>query len=103
MKDETILKKVIEKAVENGWPKMLGNVVKRKIELGGATKPNYYYFIFDHEFAKAFFGKAEIELLTGEYGKDNVPQKAFIPLWKHHIQQLALAKDRLAYLKKFLK
>jgi len=97
MKDETILKKVIEKAVENGWPKMLGNVVKRKIELGGATKPNYYYFIFDPEFLKAFFGEED------NYERDEKRKGIFVNKnWQYHLQLLALAKDRLAYLEKFL-
>lgn len=114
MKQEQILKKVIEKAVENGWdfdnwliekwsfPKdfrTAGTIPEVNVNdmIDGAiriiSKSYYVNIIFSHDFAKAFWGEEEARVFGKPVGKK---------VWEIEIQQLALAKDRLAYLSKFL-
>jgi len=67
--------------------------------------------IFDHDFAKTFFGKEtviEYKIDTQTWNEEeqrlkdgSVTQTS--PAWKHHIKQLALSENRLGYLEKFIK
>ena len=57
-----ILKKVIEKAVENGW-RWLSCNKKQTLEIwnnynckGAISRGDYYFVIFSLSFAKAFWG-----------------------------------------------
>lgn len=64
---EEILKKSIEKAVKNGYPKIpskffTGKSLLEWIKSDWSNEPfilgkNYYGFVFSHEFAKAFWGE----------------------------------------------
>lgn len=109
MLNKQILKKAIEKAVKNGWhekeardatPSLIASAIlgayNRKIN----TLNWYYPIIFDHDFAKAFWGE---ELARWSGNVFNINWTRQMPEWEHHLQRLALAKDRLKYLEKFLK
>ena len=125
MKKETILKKAISKAVKNGWnwKGIQGrNWEIRKAEDRGVMlfwKDGFtrYHFpigsiIFNHSFAKCFFGEDEIFFRNramvfvkdcgGASYTPRVNEQQPYPAWQYHLQQLALAKDRLKYLEKFL-
>lgn len=94
MRKELILKKVIQKAEKNGWSrnKHSNKLLARGIPYG---KIGFESVIFDHSFAKAFFGYTDETTYGKPYGEKE--------LWEYHLQQLALAKDRLKYLSKFVK
>lgn len=76
----------------------------------------YEVFIFDHAFAKAFFGQHMVDILKykpleaknsaiGEalpIHSEAIHQKESRIAWEYHLQQLAIAENRLAYLEKFL-
>jgi len=97
MKNEIILKKVIEKAVKNGWTmwNMVGVkstiVNEKRCSWSGAKEFGIGFFgggvftlndiIFSHKFAKAFWGEEE---------------------WGYQLQQMVLEKEPLKYLEKFL-
>jgi len=91
MTNEEILKKVIEKAVKNGFDyedsafDVLIEKKELKRELSGYMDEKHYYMvIFSHNFAKAFFGSCK--------GIS----------WVFAIQQMVLEEQPLQYLKRFL-
>jgi len=112
MKNEKqILKKLIEKAVKNGW-KHLGFQIAldKNTKLGWkevdwhrfSINNEYYSIIFDPSFCKAIFGK------DWGFCEGCKPIETFKELfsckkpWQYHIQQLAISKDRIKYLSRFL-
>lgn len=96
---EDVLKKAIEKAVENGY-RPAGHEVKSVqydgglfvfLKEGGYAGLNPTEVIFSHEFAKAFFGETPAHQVNGK--------KSY---WQFHLQQLVLEQDPLEYLEKYL-
>jgi hypothetical protein len=104
MSNKEIIRKAIKKAVKNGWnptteiPKHdwpVGDMPDtEEARMWGTMTTLYETLIFSHDFAKAFW---ENKLNEWAYGNGYS-----IPNWQYHLQQLALAEDRLAYLAKFL-
>ena len=131
MTDELILKKVIEKAIKNGW----GNAWEMEFfKHWSFDGDNPYYFvshhpglqnlryesiIFKHEFCKAFFGR---ELLCYDCGDKVKPPMTVMEgrvqigtgqcvcsrqfenneeAWQYHIQMLALSENRIGYLAEY--
>ncbi len=102
MKREEILKKCIERVNKRGGLKITHSVIWQGTE---------EILLFDHSFCKAFWGedckgfvnKAN-QLICHKYCriKDKENAHCYQPLWQYHIQQLALAEDRLKYMEKFL-
>ena len=142
-----VLEPVLDKAIKNGWydefpdVKSKGSNSTEKAEsyvisglrltiafTGGYGRvlPFMDMIIFDHSFAKAFWGGEEIEgplykifdppvvgepvTFVGTYvlrwGKENEPTVAFtpaeLPAWQYHLQQMVLEENPIEYLKKFL-
>jgi hypothetical protein len=101
MNKEEILKKAIEKAVKNGWEFKNYTCLHRDtkdLAIALFAKDNNTSVLFDHNFAKAFWGES-----TGLcHYNDVLYDCKGLPHWMHHIQQLALAEDRLEYISKFL-
>jgi hypothetical protein len=76
---------------------------------------DYRGIIFSHDFAKAFWGEEEIEIVLNDFG-DDVHYKYLycdddivyislkIPAWEYHIQQMVVLSDneKMKYLEKFL-
>lgn len=102
MKNEQILKKVIEKALNNGWN-------KKNITFN--PKSGCCDMIFSHKFAKAFWGKQRVSFQfdskkreyyykywTEKFGKDH----GLKPAWKYFLQQMVLEEDPIKYLERFL-
>ena len=101
MTNENILKKAIEKAEKNGY----------KIPFP-ITKAMAYYLIYDHSFAKAFWGE-KINTIKGkdlanylqfDYTHDeNCRDNQFMfKTWQGRLIIMALQKEPLKYLEKFL-
>ena len=83
----------------------------------GASKDIFYTdslweIIFDHEFAKKFFGE---QMLNGHCGKNSQDYEDkdccyyasqsmewFIPSWQYHLQKMVISTDPISYLEKFL-
>lgn len=125
MRDEIILQKAIEKAEKNGWEEsrqlknfidlyddFFGAALKHKfIELEDGSNVNIEAIIFDHDFAKAFWGKDELCGNCGGFAYINDDGwycggdcEAFVrqQAWQYHLQQLVLEEEPLQYLAKFL-
>lgn len=97
MNNETILKKAIEKAESNDFqnPNVLATYSGQ-----GIMYKNYYSVIFSHDFAKAFWGKKETDLV-GEGGA-TILYYGTQPAWQYHLQQMVLEEDPIAYLEQYL-
>lgn len=96
-----LMEKVIDKACENGWGRPYWVELRRykllkqahftdlnirvnghdEVTTGDFVKLIYHAFIFDHNFAKAFFGK----------------------LWVFHLIKMVLQKDPFRSLETYLK
>ena len=124
MTNEQLLKKIIEKAESNGFNftqiwSGLADDYSYEIYTGdeyiifdtGRQKwtMNFSTLFFNHNFAKAFFGKQRVSLQfkKGGYyykywsekvGKDH----GLKPAWEFFLQELVLEKNHLKYLKQFL-
>lgn len=111
MTNEQILKKAIEKAIENGW-----NIIGKKFEIDNEngfvvnwwvdkeqTQPRQTWIetiIFSHDFAKAFWGEKDYRTETvGELDARRNHNKL---CWEYHLQKMVLTKEPLRYLEKFL-
>ena len=90
---EQKLKKIIERATKNGYG---GWSLEAMSYINNAEVS---YMMFDHEFAKAFFGEGSLK---------NIKPAEIVPFnklgWQYHIQQLALKKEseRINYLYSFI-
>lgn len=110
MTNEQILKKAIKKAELNGFDYCIrGNSIFEIANrwhydefTGCLSKPgfNAYHIneiIFNHDFAKAFWGELEIPIIN-KYN-DREDEIA----WKFQLQQMVLAEDPIKYLEKYVK
>lgn len=111
-----IFKKVIEKAVKNGYKYPLESWYESTISIeengiidnGGWYEFNEQYhlngIIFSHDFAKAFWGIESHSYYKG--GFDCMICMAVEAqtdyCWEHHLQQMVLETEPLKYLEKFL-
>lgn len=82
MKNEEILEKAIGKAI--------GACFKTINPKPKDCKWEYYSIIFNHDFAKAFWGEDDFDSINRK--KD----------WKHHLQLMVLEEDPIKYLERFL-
>jgi len=114
MKDEQILKKVIDKAEKNGF-EMLKH--KHFCEIGTCEITGsitslgaYESIIFDHNFAKAFWGEKNVG--CGHSGCGGGGTKCCGKLssqtreqlsWQYHLQQMVLEENPIKYLERFIK
>lgn len=98
MTEKEILKKVYQKAVKNGWGGSYYSFLFSALK--GLGHKEYYTWIFDHDFAKAFWG--------WRFGKESfIDDKGNtlwrkIPRWRHHLQQMVLEENPIKYLERFL-
>ena len=95
MTNEQILKKVIEKAVDNGfkYAPYLSSDGVHAIIFEIPEIDIYRHLIFSHDFAKAFWGKEPILM-------DLMCKSCYC--WQYHLQRMVLEKEPLKYLKEFL-
>lgn len=121
MTNEKILEKVLEKARDNGYKDEF-NILQRldnsqslyQIHDGWILNDecqtefalDIKTIIFDHDFAKAFWGE-ETEAYWEEWrdGKTGMSEGnyGYQTNWQHHLQQMVLWKNPLHYLATFLK
>ncbi len=98
MKNEDILRKAIDKAINNGWEDGK-EMILDDIELHSEYYTSYEVYstwIFSHDFAKAFWGKEKV------YKYDSLGWIKFVEIWQQHLQQMVLEEEPLKYLERFL-
>jgi len=126
MDNEQILERTIRKAIGRGWLNLpikkiegvlvfFGASIKHNIDIKIVWKEkvknadsewfvfnNIESVIFDHSFAKAFWG--DIEIIEHSYClKDSVGGSGYpLSSWQYHLQIMVLEKDPIKYLEKFL-
>ena len=90
MTNEQILKKAIEKAVENGYKNHLGlvEIVSDGVWINRDAYTYLETIIFSHDFAEAFWPD----------GKDI----RYCDTWRPRLQEMVLEKDPIKYLEKFV-
>lgn len=123
---KAILKKVIKRAIDNGYKdrELSVNIYTGLLEWilcllegrrNGLINANKYYaFIFSHDFAKAFFGgvdghtypeDAEMGDKCLNCGDWNMPSEKPLETkycWQMHLRNMVLCEEPLKYLEKFL-
>ena len=115
MKKEEILKRAIEKAVENGWEELelWGEIVDVDCEITESLRKRIWItyedgdgemvmlrdLIFSHSFAKAFFSE---KCSMGCACHSDCEHEIAIPAWQYHLQQMVLSPDPIMYLSKFI-
>lgn len=92
MTDEEILRKAIEKAVKNGYVTILPGFPYKNYPCFPNKENEHFSIIFEHEFAKAFWGEK-----TAAWRALEAPLA-----WQYHLQQMVLEEEPLKYLEKFL-
>lgn len=80
-------------AVEKGW--------------GEGKSSACYQYVFNHGFAKAFFGEHMICHDCGHvagscYYVGDLPNRIELPAWKHHLELMVTLEEPLKYLEGFL-
>lgn len=107
MENDEILLNAIKIAVKNGWNPLLHKFDEVSINDGYA---GFYYsngngkvlstndIIFDHRFAKAFWGEADF--ITGD--TDNYGEMIHMPRWKFNLSKIVIEDNPFKYLEKFI-
>lgn len=108
MTNKEILKKTIEKAMENDkdfenqdcmYGFLFEDFIKTLLD-----RKFYYRLIFSHHFAKAFWGEKNVCSNTGlEECFCQEPNIKWVTSWKHRLSKIVLEKEPLKYLEQFLK
>ncbi len=85
MTNAEILARAIEKAIKNGWNTPV-TITAHRIE----------FIIFDHSFAKCFWGSCDCSWCKEGKNKEHVEY------WQWQLQKMVLEEDPISYLAKFL-
>ncbi len=106
MTDETILTEVLFKARANGYWRDRSAIFSFIYNWKNACEP-IEPLIFSHDFAKAFWGefKGDGKMFADGEAPDGFTDSGFPKCkrdWRFHIQKMALEKEPLEYLEKFL-
>jgi len=116
MENETIttIIRVIDLALANAWDPVIDksagkilrythgetqderDALRELVQFKFMKNPKEY--IFNHDFAKAFFGDEEVDV---EYSQIEM-MTTQMPLWKARLQEMVLEEDPIEYLEKFL-
>ncbi len=105
MTNQEILKKAIEKAQKNGFKgawENYGIVCEEHTE--ESDECCVYSTIFNHNFARAFFGIGRINYPVDHNEKYDERCTVCNPPkdWRYHLQQMVLEEEPFKYLEKFL-
>ncbi len=121
MIDQEILHKALNIAVKNGYKhpvvaiddKNAGENIRERLSVR-LTEPNYHYthkhqdpvyywFIFSHDFAKAFWGEKKVIEDDSSFNQwHGVTSLGGYSDWQVHLQRMVLEKEPLKYLEQFL-
>jgi hypothetical protein len=109
---KAILGRAIKKAISNGWQPYEGidssmlawdisrtRVIFRYKDIAPLGEHSWYGMMFSHEFAKALWGEEREWNVAGREEEDGSGYSGYvIPYWQGMLQQMVVAKDRIAYL-----
>lgn len=114
MSDQEILHKAVSKAEDNNYKFPRENCMFYPLINSDFEYPYFYYteewtgtwslhineIIFDHGFAKAFWGTHTND--AGWTKESNYTKLERIEEWQYHLQQMVLEEEPLKYLERFL-
>ena len=110
MTDREILSNAIDKAIANGFEFRFydKDFILDNLEDDNLPIESCYIIIFSHSFAKAFWGKSprwyyrwdEIDHQDNPTMNDGA--NGTQSNWRHHLQQIVLCENPIAYLGKYL-
>ena len=107
MENKEILKKAIQKAEQKGFEMRKWKNENEKKEWWKEWEDkaimfdSYFVIIFNHDFAKAFWGKGKgASVLLQDIGHQILESDGF--QWQFHLQQLVLEENPLKYIEKYL-
>jgi len=108
MTEKEILKKAIEKAVRNGWDANKWSVrafidENNVFRCSDLEKEDAFNIIFDHSFAKAFWGEGKLTTFKecktcGNLQVDEMGSYG----WEDHLKEMVTYENPIQYLAKFL-
>lgn len=100
--DGELYRRAVTIAVNNGFNFGMSSSYTKEEIIDALTidfdSPDPYAVIFNHWFAKYFWGEADF--ITGD--TDNYGDMIHMPRWKFNLMQLAAADNPFEYLEKFL-
>lgn len=114
MNDKEVLEACITKAIKGGWIPDRYDECERSQRLDyefvydwynfRSYPENYRLFIFNHDFAKALWGETQVtDRLWQKLDEPTDNGREYLlnvkPAWQYHLQQLAIAENRIAYLR----
>lgn len=105
MTNQEILTKAIEGAIAGGFDppmedwKVFEDYIYGKAH-GGSSRIWINDLIYAHSFARALWGNGNLttESDFGLGGGDSVSLLKNVPAWEHHLQQMVIADNPIAYL-----
>src|SRR4051794_40144609 len=102
MTTQEIFKKVIEKAVKNGFNNGMSSTYTQEEIIEFLTKdyepPDVNTIIFNLHFAKAFWGDEEAKIEHQGWVQEYTGK----PAWQYHLQQMVISENPLKYLGQYL-
>ncbi len=121
LSNQQIIEQAIEKARKNGWKPdrvfMLGSDWHLYEDFSGTPSVEYdddiwyHELIFNHGFAKAFWGEGIVTMDIDNFITDEghiicelgTEAQIAMPNWQFCLQELVIVKDKLKYIQKYLK
>lgn len=103
MSDKEILKAAIEKANSSDYPMTWGWPTNSS-SMDRIIEERSQYLMFNHEFAKAFWGEEMVDLtpIVSKYKGRWISSPQKMVAWKWHLQQMIIKENPIKYLAKFL-
>jgi len=124
MNNQELIKKILQRALDNGWNGIEDDLMGYFFDEVGEVWPDgivimygepgefskdFGAIMFDIDFAKTFFGEKETETIWEKSPETCCGENRNIAHinvinegWQYHLQQLAITENRLEYLENFL-
>ena len=101
MNKKEILESAIKKALKNGWkdPEQISLILSSEIPMHDDFAKN---FIFNHDFAKAFWGEESEVFYVGHDPIGDKDVRTVYKNWEGHLKQMVTSEDPILYLEQFL-
>lgn len=104
MTDKQVLETAIQRAVDNGWK---GYKYENANKEAARYIPDGYVvqerLLFNHEFAKALWTDKPVHYYDiVDLDNGGTTETVTMPMFHYHLKQLAVAEDRIAYLREYL-
>lgn len=93
MTDSEKLQAIIATAIEQGWLYVMTDATSEYIANRLMEQGWEYNYLFNHEFAKAYWGEETLSPLYADLENLSQPDYA----WEYHLQQCVIAENPIEY------